>query len=274
MAKAKLSGSLLAHRNARLTTEQGHGRPASREMLGDQSFAFPAISSMSLSVGLAIFGTIAAAMLGLVFFTHPSEHLSEPISASNSNLPSPRALGPLLNKQVPGANPASQIAAANTGPVEISVPPSTTPMPAAISAPSIPAAGSDHLRATAATASSYVEPSTSVVAASPEHQSAEARPSTDARLSAAEISALRARGDALFASGDIISARLFYERAADAGDGQAALQLGETYDPAFLKRAGIIGIRGDSTTAKHWYQGASALGASQAQVLLNSATDR
>jgi hypothetical protein len=36
-------------------------------------------------------------------------------------------------------------------------------------------------------------------------------------------SALLARGDALFVSGDFASARLFYERAANAGDGLAAL---------------------------------------------------
>jgi TPR repeat protein len=89
-----------------------------------------------------------------------------------------------------------------------------------------------------------------------------------------QSSALRARGDALFGSGDIVGARLFYERAAEGGDGQAALHLGETYDPAFLKRAAIIGIRGDSTTAKHWYQVAYALGASEAQFLLESAADR
>jgi TPR repeat protein len=67
---------------------------------------------------------------------------------------------------------------------------------------------------------------------------------------------------------------LFYERAAEGGDGQAALQLGETYDPAFLKRAGIAGIRGDSAMAKRWYQQAFELGAGEAQTLLNGTTDR
>jgi TPR repeat protein len=86
--------------------------------------------------------------------------------------------------------------------------------------------------------------------------------------------ALRARGDALFGRGDIVSARLFYERAAEGGDGQAALQLGETYDPDFLKRAGITGIRGDSAAARRWYQRAAGLGASEAQILLNGAANR
>jgi len=52
----------------------------------------------------------------------------------------------------------------------------------------------------------------------------------------AEIAALVARGDALLSTGDIVSARLFYERAADRGDGGAALRLGATFDPGFLAR--------------------------------------
>jgi len=40
------------------------------------------------------------------------------------------------------------------------------------------------------------------------------------RLAVAEVAALVARGDAFFDIGDITSARLFYERAADAGTGK------------------------------------------------------
>jgi TPR repeat protein len=50
--------------------------------------------------------------------------------------------------------------------------------------------------------------------------------------------------------------------------------LGETYDPAFLKQAGLTGIRGDSATARRWYQEASELGASEAQILLKNAAGR
>jgi hypothetical protein len=38
-------------------------------------------------------------------------------------------------------------------------------------------------------------------------------------------------------AGDIASARLFYQHAADAGNGSAALRLGASYDPGFLSRA-------------------------------------
>jgi hypothetical protein len=46
-------------------------------------------------------------------------------------------------------------------------------------------------------------------------------------LSAAEIAGLLARGDWLFATGNVASARLFYERAADAGETRAAVRGGD-----------------------------------------------
>jgi hypothetical protein len=79
-------------------------------------------------------------------------------------------------------------------------------------------------------------------------------------LSPGEIAALVARGDRLLGAGDITSARLFYERAADAGDGSAALRLGATFDPDFLNRAGIRGSTGDLAEALSWYRRASDLG--------------
>lgn len=78
------------------------------------------------------------------------------------------------------------------------------------------------------------------------------------------------RGDALFGLGDLSSARLFYERAARAGDAQAALRLGETYDPAFLVRIRFMGASGNASVAAYWYQRASELGAPDARMLLEA----
>jgi hypothetical protein len=75
-----------------------------------------------------------------------------------------------------------------------------------------------------------------------------------------EIAALVSRGDSFLSVGDIVSARLFYERAADAGSGSAALRLGATFDPGFLGRAGIRGITGDAAHAASWYHRARELG--------------
>lgn len=71
---------------------------------------------------------------------------------------------------------------------------------------------------------------------------------------AAEIAELLARGDSFVVVGDIASARVFYERAAGAGDGRAALRMGTTFDPAFLRRAGLPHTFGDPAQARSWYR--------------------
>ena len=93
---------------------------------------------------------------------------------------------------------------------------------------------------------------------------------TESRAPAIDTPVLVARGDTLFGTGDITSARLFYERAADAGSGQAALRLGESYDPSFLEQAHLRAVRGDPAVAIKWYKRARELGASEADLLLMS----
>jgi TPR repeat protein len=88
------------------------------------------------------------------------------------------------------------------------------------------------------------------------------------RTFAIDASAFLARGDALLGHGDVASARLFYERAADAGNTQAAIRMGGTFDPAFLAKARLNGVRGDPAVALKWYKRAQELGASEAGILL------
>jgi hypothetical protein len=78
-------------------------------------------------------------------------------------------------------------------------------------------------------------------------------------LSAEEIGELLTRGDTFLRMGDVTSARLFYERTADAGSGQGALRMGATFDPVFLGRAGLGGARGDAAKAQFWYRRANDL---------------
>jgi hypothetical protein len=80
------------------------------------------------------------------------------------------------------------------------------------------------------------------------------------RLSADEITALVARGDAFLGAGDIVSARAFFQRAADAGDSRAAMRMAMTFDAAFLDRAGVHGVRGDPEQAGFWFRRARDLG--------------
>ncbi len=84
-------------------------------------------------------------------------------------------------------------------------------------------------------------------------------------LSAAEIGALLAHGNAAFRKGDIAAARLLFQRAADAGEGRGALGMGATYDPAFLRLSPLRILYGDPAEARAWYLHALVLGAAGAE---------
>jgi ATP-binding cassette subfamily B protein RaxB len=86
----------------------------------------------------------------------------------------------------------------------------------------------------------------------------------------ADTAALVARGDAFINARDIASARLFYERATEMGDGHAALRMGATFDPAFLGQADIRGAKGDQEKALFWYRHARDLGDMEADALLKA----
>jgi tetratricopeptide (TPR) repeat protein len=88
-----------------------------------------------------------------------------------------------------------------------------------------------------------------------------AQPSVAARgLPADMLELLLRRGDALLGLGDVASARLLYERAAQAGDARGAIGAGKTFDPQFLSQIGARGIRPDAAAAADWYRKALALG--------------
>jgi TPR repeat protein len=80
--------------------------------------------------------------------------------------------------------------------------------------------------------------------------------------------ALVTRGDTFFTAGDLVSARLFYEHAAAAGNAIAALRLGGTFDPSFLVSARIDRVQGDAAIALYWYRRARELGNGDAEILL------
>jgi hypothetical protein len=126
----------------------------------------------------------------------------------------------------------------------------------------------------AAPGAPYVEPAppgSATAAGAPHTKSVAPAASTNgSRLSAEEMAALLARGDKLLSVGDVASARLFYERAAGAGGGLAATRLGETFDPLFLDRIHLSGVRGDPTAASFWYHRAHDLGATDAEMLLKA----
>jgi hypothetical protein len=103
-------------------------------------------------------------------------------------------------------------------------------------------------------------PATQTAAPVPGSSTTTPAPPEVQRLSGGQITELLARGDTFLRAGDLASARLFYERAADAGDQEAAIRMGATFDPAFLHRAGVTTV-GDPIKAQSWYQHALDLGA-------------
>ena len=157
---------------------------------------------------------------------------------------------PLPHETPPDDPPAR---ASNTAPIVASADPATL-LDALPPTPKIPAAA----------------PRANLPGGVTKSSTAPVEPAGSPMLNQALNSALLARGDALFVSGDFASARLFYERAANAGDGHAALRLGETYDPAFLARTRLIGSRENASVAAYWYQRASELGVSDGEILLKA----
>jgi hypothetical protein len=87
---------------------------------------------------------------------------------------------------------------------------------------------------------------------------------TSRTLGSEEITALLKRGNELVSHGDLVGARLFFERAAQAGESRAALALASTYDPLVLEHMGERGLAPDVALARFWYERAKELGSKEA----------
>jgi len=194
-----------------------------------------------------------------------SSELSEPSppapSVSEASAPHQLESAPVAPAAAPETVTTAQPKA--TGPENAPPPSAPTSLipavPQAAMAPAAPAAA-DNAATNAAATTAAAPPAAAPPAAASEAASPVAPTSTASSLSADDIAALIARGDAVLATGDIVSARLYYERAATGGSGHAALLLAETYDPALLKSAGLNSVQGDAARAAVWYSRARALG--------------
>jgi hypothetical protein len=96
-----------------------------------------------------------------------------------------------------------------------------------------------------------------------EHVQASGPPPTP-QLSPSMIETMLKQGEARLSIGDISAARLLFTRAVEAGNGKAASELGDTYNPIFLAKRGVLGLQGDAESARAWYRKALALGEPQA----------
>ena len=199
---------------------------------------------------LAVLAVLAAIGVGAALAPHyvrvpdvktPDERSAPPTDNPRADNPSP-SVAPL--QPAPRAAPPSAAAL-----------PTTPEPPAPQATPAAPAPAPLRPQQTPQPNASVTPPAAEPQAPPPPVQSPAGQ-----HLSPTEIAALVARGDAFLSAADIASARLFYERAADAGDSAAALRLGATFDPDFLGRVGIRGNPGDPSLAASWYRRARDLG--------------
>ena len=178
--------------------------------------------------------------------------------------------------RAPVATPTAENQIAAAAPVPGTSPSEVAPTGAADAAPTRPpeaimaSAAADPLLSPAGAGPTAVgtSPSAALEAAPTIATLTPITPAARLLLSPAEITALIAQGDQLLRTGDVASARLFYERAADVGDGEAALRLGKTFDPAFLGLSRLSGVRGDPASAIRWYRRARDRGQAGAEIQL------
>jgi hypothetical protein len=173
----------------------------------------------------------------------------------------------------PAGNPPPSVAPLQPAPrvaPSAAAPPPTPEPPKPQAAPVVPTPAPLRPEQMPQPNASGVTPSAPRTATTPKAPSPPVQSPAGQHLSATEIAGLVTRGDGFLSAGDIASARLFYERAADAGDSAAALRLGATFDPNFLGRAGVRGTPGDPAQAASWYRRARDLGDAAAAERLKS----
>ena len=85
------------------------------------------------------------------------------------------------------------------------------------------------------------------------------------RIDPDQLASMMQRARSMLAVGDITSARLLLERAAEAPDANAALMLAQTYDPQVLGTSDVRNIVAEPAKARAWYQKAAQLGSTDAQ---------
>jgi hypothetical protein len=273
MARAKLSGSLLVSKGAPLPNTPAQQPALFRSMaFGSVAVAisFLAMASVSgwllLQLNEARRSTEPALIIASPMKSEPAPAIPVAVASSEgasaemavvTRAPEPGALPPAAagSASAPATGPAPTVPAVVESPG----------LPTTTGAPATPVAVIAATPATDAVAAPFRQTESD---ASAQASARAAQPAT-VPLPAGQVAALLARGDMLFSKGDTASARLFYQRAAEAGSSQAALQLGETYDPEFLVRTHLNGVRGDPAAAAHWYGRARELGAPDADILLS-----
>jgi hypothetical protein len=248
--------------------------------LEPERMAPPPLTSGDSNLRWAVYALIAAAVAAPVAFYFSSNSGSsrpEPVARPQlASTDSPQALAPAVRQE-----PAPTVArdedpeirdpsAQSTRASKTAKLPSRLPEGEAVAMLPPPAT-----RASPPPAATPMQPQ----AASPMQPQAAipqaAAPSFPVRtLDQAEISLLTKQGEQFIAAGDLVTARMVFQRAAEAGDAYAAMALGATYDPGVLAKLGVVGMSADVEKARNWYQKAESLGSAEATKRLRMLANR
>ena len=235
-----------------------------------------------LRTTLPLAAILVAVVTGLYVYSNATPRLGMSATAPTGALPSLRDSRPLVETE-----PAKEM------PVAPAVSPQETtaaPVPAPLAEPvRLPSTLGDAATDREPEKTAPVETPPAVVVAKPEivsapettpmpapaivaqptipPQKAAAPPPASPRTPEAGTAAgatLLQRGRVLLEQGNIAAARLFLERATAADNAEAALLLGATFDPKWLRTRGVVGMTGDPARAKKWYLEAERLGSREA----------
>jgi type IV secretory pathway VirB10-like protein len=209
-----------------------------------------------IRLAIIVSALAAIAFYRLFVITQPAQ--VPPASASATRVVD---AAPADEPAAPPAPPADEPAAPPAPPPdELAAPPAPPPPATLLTAAATPP--TQKVSAFADTRSAAAEPQASEPprAMSPEQRQA--------------MASLVARGKELLQNGDFSSARLILEHVADAGEADAALTLGSTYDPTVLAELGIRGQAADVDLARTWYEKAQEFGSTEATSRLKTLPSR
>jgi len=219
----------------------------------DPSEYMPPLPRRKASISLRILAGVSATAGAAILFALFSSDATRDVIVS-------------LRASITAVLPASS-AAAQPDPTQLTARDIQLKDPARLSAPANQTPGVRNVTVATAVAPTRDEIAAALKAA---HQSQPESPPPAAaparQLDAEELAALLKRARGMIAIGDIASARLLLERAADdAQEASAALLLAQTYDPAVLGTPDMRSITPDPAMARSWYQKAARFGSMDAQ---------
>ena len=201
--------------------------------------------SLILKVGAGMFAGVVAGGLGFLFWPH----LEPGIVASRSAVEKPV----FVVAKVAGAQGAAPAPAIAAPALQVPDKANVEKLAAALKQDVKPIAG--------ANAAADVKVTPVVALAAKPAPVADPKPATPNEVAAR----LFAHGLVALADGDLAGARLYLQRAADAGDARALMALGDSYDAPTLARLGVVGAKGDAAKAHDFYQKAVAAGVGAAK---------